>query len=459
MDKFRTERDSLGEVRVPQDALYGAQTQRAVENFPVSGIRFTRAFIRALGLVKSSAAEVNRDLGILESVRADAVVRAANEVAEGLWDAQFPLDIFQTGSGTSMNMNANEVIACRANQILAGIPGALQVHPNDHVNRGQSSNDVIPSAIHVSAYAETKRLLLPGLVLLRNSLRTRSEEHAGIIKTGRTHMMDAMPLSLGQEMGGWAFQVEEGIERIYPCLGRLANLAIGGTAVGTGINTHPEFGKQVAKRLLERTGHPFVETPNHFAAQSSMDAAVELSSHLKTLATAVLKIANDLRLMNSGPHAGLAEISLPALQPGSSIMPGKTNPVICEAVMMSCVQAIANDTAITLCNGLGNFELNTMLPLIAHNLLQSVTILGNAAGLFAVKAVDGFTLNTARISEGLRKNPVIATALVPLIGYDRTAEIVKKAYAEDRPIRDVAAEMTDLSKEELDRLLDPSSLL
>lgn len=459
MYRQRVERDSLGEITIPEDALYGAQTQRAIENFPISGIRFTRPFIHALGLIKGAAAHVNRELELLEAGTADPIMQAALEVADGRWDNHFPLDIFQTGSGTSMNMNANEVIASLAGRMPGDAPGAQKIHPNDHVNKGQSSNDVIPAAIHVSSYQEVKRLLLPGLVLLRDTLRTRSAELDAVIKTGRTHMMDAMPLSFGQEISGWAFQVEQGIERIYPCLDRLAKLAIGGTAVGTGVNTHPEFGKRVAARLVEKTGLPFVETPNHFAAQASMDTAAELSSHLKTMATAIMKIANDLRLMNSGPHTGLGEIALPVLQPGSSIMPGKTNPVICEAVMMACVQVIANDTAIALGNSLGNFELNTMLPLIAHNLLQSITILGNASRLFAEKAVLGFTIKAGKISEGLQRNPVIATALVPIIGYDGTAEIVKKAYEENRSIRDVAEEMTDLSRDEIDKLLDPQSLL
>jgi len=455
MSQFRTERDSLGEVQVPADALYGAQTQRAVENFPISGIRFPRVFIRALGLIKGAAAEVNQELGLLDAQRAQAIRQAAEEVAEGRWDAHFPIDIFQTGSGTSTNMNANEVIANRATQLLGGEIGSKLVHPNDHVNMGQSSNDVIPTAIHVSAYLEVQEVLLPALRHLHEVLLQRAAELDDVVKTGRTHLMDAMPVRMGQEIGGWAYQVAQGIERIESCLPRLAKLALGGTAVGTGINAHPEFALRVAQKLAERIGIPFVESDNHFAAQSAMDTAAELSAHLKTTATALMKIANDLRWMNSGPIAGLGEIALPALQPGSSIMPGKVNPVICESVMMVCAQVMGNDVAVALGNQHGNFQLNVMLPLIAHNLLQSITILGNAARVLADKAVAGFTVNRERIAEAVGKNPILVTALNPVIGYDRAAQIAKRAYAEGRSLRDVALEMTDLSAEELDRLLDP----
>jgi len=398
MSGYRIERDSLGEVRVPAEALYGAQTQRAVENFPISGIRFLRVFIRALGLIKGSAAEVNAELGLLDAQKARAIQRAAEEVAEGKWDEQFPIDIFQTGSGTSINMNANEVIANRATQILGGEIGSKLVHPNDHVNMGQSSNDVIPTAIHVSAYLEVQEVLLPALRHLHDILTKRARELDDVVKTGRTHLMDAMPVRMSQEIGGWAYQVQQSIERIESCLPRLANLALGGTAVGTGINAHPEFASRVAAKLAERTGIPFVESENHFAAQSAMDTITELSGHLKTTATALMKIANDLRWMNSGPIAGLGEIALPALQPGSSIMPGKVNPVICEAMMMVCAQVMANDVAVSLGNQHGNFQLNVMLPLIAHNVLQSITILGNAVRVLADKAVAGFTVNRERIA-------------------------------------------------------------
>ncbi len=455
MANFRIERDSLGEVRVPADALYGAQTQRAVENFPVSGIRFPRIFIRALGLIKGAAAEVNRDLGLLDERLAEAIIQAAEEVAEGRWDEHFPLDIFQTGSGTSTNMNANEVIANRATQILGGELGSKLVHPNDHVNMCQSSNDVIPTAIHVSAYLAVHETLLPGLRHLQETLERRAAELDDVVKTGRTHLMDAMPIRMSQEIGGWAYQVAQSIERIESCLPRLAKLAIGGTAVGTGINAHPEFGRRVAAKLAEWTGLPFEETDNHFAAQAAMDTATELSGHLKTAASALMKIANDLRWMNSGPIAGLGEITLPALQPGSSIMPGKINPVICESVMMVCAQVIGNDVAVTIGNERGNFELNVMLPVIAHNVLQSITILGNVARILADKAVAGFTVNRERITSLVERNPILVTALNPVIGYEKGAQIAKKAYAEGRSVKEVAAEMTDLPPEELDRLLNP----
>jgi len=453
MSDFRMEKDSLGEVKVPADALYGAQTQRAVENFPVSGIRFSRSFIRALGLIKAVAAEVNAGLGLLDAKVADAVHRAGLEVSEGKWDNHFPLDIFQTGSGTSTNMNANEVIAALAAKAL----GAT-VHPNNHVNMGQSSNDVIPAAIHVAAYLEVNDVLLPGLRHLHAALAKRSAELDSVVKTGRTHLMDAMPVTLGQEISGWAFQVQQGIERIESSLPRLAQLAIGGTAVGTGVNAPKEFGRIMASRLAGRTGLPFVESANHFAAQAAMDSVVELSGQLKATAAGLLKIANDLRWLNSGPLAGLAEISLPSLQPGSSIMPGKVNPVMAEMLMMVSAQVTGNDAVITLSNTHGNFELNVMLPVIGHNLLQSITILGNACRLFADRAVAGFTVNRDRISGPLDRNPILVTALNSVIGYDKAAEIAKKAYKEGRPIKEVAAEMTELSKAELDRLLDPKGL-
>ncbi len=456
MTAFRIEKDSLGEVNVPADALYGAQTQRAFENFPVSGIRFPRAFIRSLGLIKAVAAEVNAGLGLLDAQIANAVHLASLEVVDGTWDDHFPLDIFQTGSGTSTNMNANEVIARRATQILGR--ESTVVHPNNHVNMGQSSNDVIPTAIHVSAYLETQEVLLPALLHLRDTLTRRESEFVNIVKTGRTHLMDAMPIQLSQEISGWAFQVQQAIERIESTLPRLAQLAIGGTAVGTGVNAPKEFGKIVAQRLAGRTKIPFVESANHFAAQATMDTAVELSGQLKATASSFMKMANDLRWMNSGPIAGLGEISLPALQPGSSIMPGKVNPVMCEMMMMVSAQVTGNDAVITISNQHGNFELNVMLPVIAHNLLQSITILGNAARLFADKAVAGFTVNRERISGLMDKNPILATALNPVIGYDKAAQIVKKAYAEGRSLKDMAVEMTNLSREELDRLLDPKKM-
>ncbi len=456
MTDYRTEKDSLGEVKVPAKALYGAQTQRAIENFPVSGIRFPRVFIRSLGLIKAVAAEVNAGLGLLDANIANAIHLAALEVEDGKWDDHFPLDIFQTGSGTSTNMNANEVIASRATQLLG--PGAKPVHPNNDVNYGQSSNDVIPAAIHVSAYLEVSEALLPALKHLHVTLKKRELECRGIVKTGRTHLMDAMPVTLGQEISGWAFQVEHAMERIESALPRLAKLAIGGTAVGTGVNTPKEFGKIVSARLAGRTKLPFVETGNHFAAQATMDSAVELSGQLKTAASSFMKMANDLRWMNSGPIAGLGELSLPALQPGSSIMPGKVNPVMCEMMMMVAAQVTGNDAAITVCNQQGNFELNVMLPAIAHNLLQSLMLLANASRLLADNAIAGFTVNLERIAAFVDQNPILVTALNPVIGYDKAAQIAKKAYAEGRPIKDVAAEMTDLPKEELDKLLDPRKM-
>ncbi len=455
MTNFRIEKDSLGEVKVPSDSLYGAQTQRAVENFPVSGIRFPRVFIRALGLIKAFAAEVNAGLGLLDAKIAQAVHQAALEVSEGNWDGHFPLDIFQTGSGTSTNMNANEVIATRATQILHD---GTKVHPNNHVNMGQSSNDVIPAAVHVAAYIEVSEILLPSFKHLRDTLNKRATELRAVVKTGRTHLMDAMPVRLDQEISGWAYQVGQSIERIESTLPRLAKLALGGTAVGTGINAPRDFGKIVAGRLAGRTGLPFMEADNHFAAQATMDSAVELSGQLKTTASSFIKMANDLRWMNSGPITGLGEIALPALQPGSSIMPGKVNPVMCEMMMMVSAQVTGNDAAITISNSHGNFELNVMMPVIAHNLLQSITILGNAARLFADKAVAGFTVNRERIAELVDKNPILVTALNPVIGYDKAAQIAKKAYAEGRSLKDVAAEMTNLSREELDRILDPKKM-
>ena len=454
--EYRIERDSLGEVKVPTDALWGAQTQRAVENFPISGIRFSRTFIRALGLIKYAAAKANLELGLLDEKLANAIMEAAMEVAEGKWDDHFPIDIFQTGSGTSTNMNANEVISNRANILLGGKPGTKSpVHPNDHVNRGQSSNDVIPSAIHVAAYIEVDQILLPGLRHLHETLVRKSQEWDHLVKTGRTHLMDAMPIRLGQEISGWARQVELGIARVESTLPRLAELALGGTAVGTGINTHPEFGKRVAAILSELTGLPFREAENHFEAQQAQDAAVELSGQLKTVAASLMKFANDLRWMNSGPIAGLAEIKLPALQPGSSIMPGKVNPVIAEAVRMVAAQVFGNDVAINFGGALGDFELNVMLPVIAHNLLQSIMILGNAARVLADKAIAGFEVNEERITALVDRNPILGTALNPIIGYDKAAEVVKKALKEGRTVKEVVVEMGLLSPEEAERILDP----
>ncbi|HUZ00141.1 MAG TPA: class II fumarate hydratase [Thermomicrobiaceae bacterium] len=452
---YRTERDSMGEMQVPEDALYGASTARAVENFPISDLRFPRSFIRALGLIKLAAARVNEGLGLLAPEKSRLIQAAAREVADGRWDAEFPIDVFQTGSGTSTNMNANEVIATRAAQ-LAG--GGRPVHPNDDVNMCQSSNDVIPAVIHVAAYLEAAEGLLPALEHLEQTLRRKADETADVVKMGRTHLMDAMPVRMSQEIGGWASQVAHARARVETTLPRLAELALGGTAVGTGINAHPEFAARVARELSEMTGLPFREAEDHFAAQAAQDTAVELSGQLKAYAAGLMKLANDLRWMNSGPQGGLGEIALPALQPGSSIMPGKVNPVIAEATMMVCAQVTGNDLTVTIGAQMGNFELNVMLPVIAANLLQSIELLGSVSRVLADKAVAGFTVNRESIAEVVEKNPILVTALNPIIGYDAAAKIAKRAYAENRRVKEIALEMTDLSAEELDRLLDPADL-
>jgi fumarate hydratase, class II len=450
---FRVEHDSMGELKVPAEALWGAQTQRAVENFPISGLTMPRAFISALGLIKQAAARANSRLGLLERGIAQAVDAAAAEVAASLHDAQFPIDVFQTGSGTSSNMNANEVIAALATRRLGSA-----VHPNDHVNMGQSSNDVIPTAIHVSAALAVRRALVPALAQLRDVLSRRERELAAIVKTGRTHLMDAMPLTLGQELSGWRTQIEHGLARLAAVEPRLLALAQGGTAVGTGINAHAEFGRRFCEELAALTGVAFVPAANYFEALSAQDTAVELSGQLKVIAVSLMKIANDLRWMNSGPLAGLAEIALPALQPGSSIMPGKVNAVIPEATTMVAAQVIGNDTTITIAGQSGNFQLNVMLPVIARNLLESIQLLGNVARVLADRAIAGFSVNTARLAEALDRNPILVTALNPVIGYEQGAAIAKLAYAQGRPIREVAARMTGLSPAELAKLLDPAEL-
>jgi len=451
---YRIEKDSMGPVQVPADALYGAQTMRAVENFPVSGIPFSRSFIRALGLIKLAAAQVNQQLGHLDPALASSIVQAAQEVAAGRWDADFPIDIFQTGSGTSTNMNANEVIANRALQILGQEPGSRLVHPNDHVNMGQSSNDVISTAVHVAAYLEVSEALLPALRHLHEALAAKAVEFDDVLKTGRTHLMDAMPVRLGQEFGGYAAQIEASIQRVEASLRRLAELALGGTAVGTGINALPGFADGVAQHLRRLTGLPFREASNHFAAQAAMDAAVELSGQLKTVAVTLMKISNDLRWMNSGPIAGLGEIALPALQPGSSIMPGKVNPVIPEAVTMVAAQVMGNDLTVTIAGQSGIFELNVMLPVLAHNLLQSITLLANGSRLLADKAIVGTVANREHMLGLIDKNPILVTALNPVIGYDKAAAAAKQAYAQGRTIREVVVELGYLSDDEAARLLD-----
>lgn len=452
-NEYRIEHDSLGEIRVPKDALYAAQTQRAVENFSISPLRFPRQFIRAIGLIKGAAAAVNLALEKMDAEMAAAIQSVSTEVADGTYDAHFPLDIFQTGSATSTNMNANEVIATLASRKLG-----RAVHPNDHVNMGQSSNDVIPSAIHVSAYLSVAEELLPALRHLQETLNTKAAEVDDVVTTGRTHLMDAMPVRLSQELGGWSNQIGNGQRRLRDTLVRLAELAQGGTAVGTGINVPPEFGERIAAKLTEMTGHPFKRSENYFESLSSQDAAVELSGQLKTVATSLMKMANDLRWMNSGPIAGLGEISLPALQPGSSIMPGKINPVIPEAVAMVAAQVTGNDLTITVGGQSGNFQLNVMLPVIAYNLLQSISLLASASRVLADKTIAGFTVNTERIAEFVDRNPILVTALNPVIGYELGAKIAKTAYREGRTLKEVTLEMTDLSSAELDTLLDPRKL-
>jgi len=452
MTNFRIERDSMGELQVPADALYGAQTQRAVNNFPISGLKMPRQFIRALGLIKSAAALANADLGHLPKAKAAAISAAAERVAAGEFDAQFPIDVFQTGSGTSSNMNANEVIAHLASSADS------KIHPNDDVNNGQSSNDVIPTAIHVSATLTASERLLPALMHLQASLDKRAQELANVAKTGRTHLMDAMPVTFGQELGGWSAQIRSGIARVEDALSRMRKLPQGGTAVGTGINADARLGPMICAELSKATGVQFESSDNFFEGMSSQDAAVELSGQLKTLACSLMKIANDLRWMNSGPLAGLAEIELPALQPGSSIMPGKVNPVIPEAMAMVCAQVIGNDTTITIAGQSGNFQLNVMLPVIALNLLQSIEIMACAARILADSAIAGFRVREDHIKQALDKNPILVTALNAVIGYDKGAATAKQAYKQGRPILDVALETTGLPRETLAELLDPAAL-
>ncbi|HEX9772629.1 MAG TPA: class II fumarate hydratase [Steroidobacteraceae bacterium] len=453
-DEFRVERDSMGELRVPVAALWGAQTQRAVQNFPISGLALPRGFIRALGLVKWAAAGANLELGELDRVRAFAIQKAALEVAEGRHDAHFPVDVFQTGSGTSSNMNANEVIARLASRYADGIA----VHANDHVNRSQSSNDVFPTALHLSAALAIAEQLLPALKELSGTIGRKAADLAEIVKTGRTHLMDAMPLTLGQELGAWRTQIEDGVARLNSCRPRLHALAQGGTAIGSGINAPPAFGARVASLLSRQTSLDLRPSRDFFAALASQDTAVELSGQLRTVAVSLMKIANDLRWMNSGPLAGLSEIALPALQPGSSIMPGKVNPVVPEAVTMVAAQVMGNDLTITVAGQSGSFQLNVMQPVIAYNLLQSIELLANASRTLARSAIAGFAVHQRQIAAALDRNPMLVTALTPVIGYEKGAAIAKKAYAEGRPIREVAAEMTDLGEERLAKLLDPATL-
>jgi fumarate hydratase class II len=458
-ERTRLEKDSMGEMFVPESALYGASTQRAVLNFPISGYRFSRPFIRALGLIKWAAAQANHDLGLLDAQRAALIVQAAEEVAEGKLDAQFPLDIFQTGSGTSTNTNANEVIANRSAQ-LAGKPIGSRdpVHPNDHVNMGQSSNDVIPSAIHVSAAEELKNRLAPALDKLAAALEAKAKEFWDIIKIGRTHLMDATPVRLGQEFSGYAQQIAYARKRVDKAIDVLRELALGGTAVGTGLNRHVEFPSKVMPHLEQRTGIAFYEAKNHFEAQGSKDAVVEASGQLKTIAVSLFKIANDIRLLGSGPRCGIGEIQLPATQPGSSIMPGKVNPVMSESMMMVCAQVFGNDTCITWAGANGNFELNVMMPVMAHALLESIRLLANALNVFTEKCVTGIVANKERCRELVELSMAMVTSLAPKIGYDRAAEIAKESAKTGKTVRQICLAKKILPESELNRILDPGAM-
>jgi fumarate hydratase class II len=456
-DSYRVERDSLGEVQVPARALYGAQTWRAHQNFPISGTRFPRVFIRALGMIKGAAAQVNAELGLLDPEIAEAIATAAGEVEEGTLDEHFVLDVFQTGSGTSTNMNANEVISNRAIQILGGEIGSKSpVHPNDHVNLGQSSNDVIPTATHVAACLLLVEKLVPALTRLEEALSERARAFDAVVKSGRTHLQDATPVTLGQEFGGYASQIAHGRKRVAHALEGLTELALGGTAVGTGLNSNPAFAPRVIAQLAERTGIGFFEAENHFEAQGARDAVVHASGTLKTLAVSLAKIANDIRWLSSGPRCGLGEIALPATQPGSSIMPGKVNPVMPEAVLQVAAQVTGNDLAITLGGRVGEFELNMSMPLMAKNLLESLEILANACEAFRERCVEGIEANEERCLELAKLSLMLATALAPAIGYDRAAAISKEAFRSGESVEAVAQRLGVLAPEELQRLLDPA---
>jgi len=456
--RTRIERDTMGEMEIPAGAYYGAQTRRAELNFPISDLRFPRRFLEALGLIKAAAACINVDLGLLDAQKGHAIEEAAREVAAGALDAHFPLDIFQTGSGTSTNMNANEVIANRAHELLGGSLGEKsRVHPNDDVNKGQSSNDVIPTAIHLSALLAIRDDLIPALDLLETSLRRKAEEFWPVIKTGRTHLQDATPIRLGQEFEGFAGQIERGIARAREAMRELSELALGGTAVGTGVNTPAGFAEKVIARLAASTGLELRESSNHFQAQSTLDNAVAASGELRTVAVSLMKIANDIRWMGSGPRAGIGEIAVPAVQPGSSIMPGKVNPVIAESVAMIAAQVIGNDVTVSVGGQSGNFELNVMMPVVAYNLLQSIGLLAAGACNFAEQCIDGLEA-TERGPEMVEKGLMLATALAPVIGYEQAAALAKEAAKNGQTIREVAREQTDLSDEDLERILQPESM-
>lgn len=459
MTNTRTEKDSMGEFQVPSDAYYGAQTARAVANFPVSGVRFPRPFIQALGAVKRAAAETNAEMGLLDGVTAGLIYRAADEVIAGDLDAQFVLDVYQTGSGTSTNMNTNEVIANRAIELSGGVLGSKSpVHPNDHVNKSQSSNDVIPTALHIAAATELETRLLPVLRGLHAALDDKAHLWDDIVKIGRTHLMDATPIRLGQEASGWARQVELGIARLESVRPRMMELAIGGTAVGTGINSPEGFGASVAAKLAARFGLPFAEAANHFEAQGSQDGAVELANQLSTVASSLLKIANDVRWLSSGPRCGLGELSLPAVQPGSSIMPGKVNPVMCEQLMMVCAQVIGNAVTVTTANTHGNLDLNVMLPVMARNVLESVTFLAGSVTVFTEKAVVGLTANRQKAESLVEWSMSMVTSLAPVIGYDQAAKLAKRAVDEGRTVRDLCLAEGILPADRLGLLLDPRAM-
>ncbi len=456
MADYRIETDSLGEVKVPASAYYGAQTQRAKENFPISGHRMPREFIRALGIIKRAAAEANMELGLLDETIGRAIVQAANEVIEGKFDQDFVVDVYQTGSGTSTNMNANEVIANRAIEILGGEIGSKKpVHPNDHVNKGQSSNDVIPTAIHVSALESIEKNLLPALKYLHEALLQKAKAFDPIVKIGRTHLQDATPIRLGQEFSGYASQIEHGIRRIESTRAHLRELALGGTAVGTGLNTPKEFPTLAIQKISEITGLEFIEAPNHFEAQGGRDAVVETSGQLKTVAVSLMKIVNDIRWLGSGPRCGIGELILPSLQPGSSIMPGKVNPVIPESVMMLCATVMGNDVAINIGGQHGNFELNVMMPMMAHHLLESIRLLANGSRNLVDRCVTGLQANKERAESLIENSLAMVTALAPIIGYDAAAKIAKEAYATGKTVRQVALEHKVLPEDRLNEVLDP----
>jgi len=451
----RMERDTMGELAVPADAYYGVQTARAIENFPISPLRIPRSVIRAMGMIKRAAASVNHSLGLLDKKQADAIIEAATEVIEGGLDEEFPVDIFQTGSGTSTNMNTNEVISNRATELLGGVRGSKLVHPNDHVNLGQSSNDVIPTAIHIAASETIHRQLLPALTRLHSALDRKAREFDGIVKIGRTHLQDATPVRLGQEFGGYARQIELGIGRMKRAQAALSEVALGGTAVGTGLNCHPDFSSQVVTIISRETGCPFIEAANHFEAQSSQDSLVEVSGALRTLAVSLMKIANDVRWLGSGPRCGLGEIHLPETQPGSSIMPGKVNPVIAESVTMVCAQVIGNDLTVTIGGQAGNFELIVMLPVMAYNLLQSIELLAAASNNFVAKCIEGITANEERCKSLIEQSLAMCTALAPEIGYEAAAKLAKEAYRSGKTVREVAKAQQVLPEARLNELLDP----